>query len=268
MPRLGLGLGLGRAYGALWSPASVPGLAYRWDWTTGKFTDPVANAPPPVAPVSADGDRIAWWKDLGTEYLLSSSEVTACRYRPTGGPSAGKAGAEWNGTTDAGSYSTNNLIIPAGTSRSMLCVVKNSGATARSAICGRGGFGGNGFLLYFDASNQIIGVVQAAAVRTMTGPVVSAGSWCTALLSYDGTTPILVVRVGGVTTAVAGAATSGVLGFSEVGFAVGTHGQNGSSAFGNNGGKVVAQILIASSNYDATTGAAYVNNANTAAGLS
>lgn len=257
---------------SLWTPNAVIGLTFRWDWTTGKFTDAVGGAPPPVTSVSADGDRIGWWADsLVSQYLLGFANVTACVHRPTGGPSSGKAGVEWNGSTDTGSFvASGSTVIPADSSRSMLCIVKNAGATGRSAVCGRGGFNGEGFTLHFDASNQMIGIVRGAAIRTLTGPVVGVGSWCTALLSYDGTTPRLIVRVGGATTTVAGAATSGPLVFhaSDTGFAAGATGQAGASAFNNNGGKTIAQILVASSNYDAGTGTAYVNSANAAAGLS
>lgn len=261
-------LGAGPTAPGGWSPLLVSGLTFRWDWTTGKFTDAVGGAPPPVTPVSADGNRIGWWADEAvTRYLLSFNNAAAPIHRPTGGPSSGKAGIEWNGSTDVGmNVATGSAILPADSSRSMLVVVKNSGATGRSAICGRGGFNDEGFTLAFDASNQIVGRVKAAATRTMTGPVVAAGQWCTALLSYDGTTPRLIARTGGTTTAVAGTATSGPLAFhaSDTGFNAGWSG----TTFNQNGGKTIAQILIASSNYDATTGADYVNNANAFAGLS
>lgn len=214
---------------------------------------------------TADNDPVYRWTGLvGSRHLDALAGVPYPTFAASD-PSANNPSVIFNGSTTLPLFNTDGAGIVSGSAASMIVTVKNAGASGRSAICGRGGFLAEGFTLHFDASNQLVGIVRAASgTSTLTGPVVSAGSWACVLLTYDGTTARMVVR--GDATNYSEART-GALTFSDNSFAVGGTGASGGFAFNNNGGKRVALVACTTTTYDATTGAAILNQYATYAGV-
>jgi hypothetical protein len=138
----------------------------------------------------------------------------------------------------------------------MTVVVKNSGASGRSGVCGRGGFNNEGFTFQFNSSSELTGICRTSGGASTLGSPSPIGTWAVAVMSFDGTDFFFQVRG----AAGQSASIPGSLLFADDSFAVGgTASTAGATAFFGNGGKQVALVATSTTTYNSTTAAPFLD---------
>jgi hypothetical protein len=260
MPRLGLGLGLGRYPGGAWSPTALPGLLSLWDWQSPIFGELGRTTTP-----TADAARVYWIDDREATRNLQVASITQRTYlRPAIGPSAGKRSLEWDGTNAQSMYFATGSELLSGSAFTMVAVFNPSAAGAISGIMGRGGYNGTGVYLRMNAANRLEGVVTTAGATTVTEPDATTAAWKVAGLTYDGSNMRLAVR-GKVTQS---SAKTGAMSFhaSDTAFWLGACTGNG-AAWAWAPQKYLALALVTTDTYSAAGLEALLNQVAGYAGI-